>query len=1547
MRTLYKILLGFIPLLLGAASHAQSITTTGLTYTNCGTAPACYVTFVVNNAGTTGILLNSVSSYSDATNSGNTVTLHYSSTSVSGPLTGTSVFPGAAWTQIASQTVGTITTTGINPAISGLSFLIPAGTQYRFLLQYSGTTSYDNSQTINSWTNGSVSVYTGNYQIAGQGVGYAGGNYPRTFTGTINYTPAVQCAAPIAGGTTVASPINVCAGNPTTINANNATVGTGLTYQLLSATSIGGPYTAVGAAQGSTQFTANPTVTTFYRVRAVCNAGGVDTSTPVQVTVPALFPGGTYTIDNSQPTSGTNFNSFTAAAAAIACGTAGPVVFNVANNATPYNEQITLPHIATLSSANTVTFNGNGATISFSSPAAQPAVITLNGTDWVRIKRLNIRGLSSTSTGVQMINDANNIVVDSCNITLDTTSTNTTIGGINISGSLTSVTTSGSNCDSITLTNNNINGGYSGISLMGAAAQLSTGNVIARNTVRNFYVYGMYTLYLNATDIDENEIHRLTRATVSTFYGVFVGTGSLGTRVRKNRIHDPSAVSPTTSNSSYVIYHSSADGTAASPNEVSNNVVYNFRQAGLIYALYNVGSDYVRYYHNTISLDDSGATSTTGVARGFFQSTVASNIELKNNIISVRRNTSGVKHILYFGTAGTTYSARNNVYFLTAPGASGGIVYYNNATNYPTLAPYQAATMQDTGSVEGDPLFTAPASGNLLPTAGFVNNMGTAVGIPTDILNNPRGLVNPDPGAYEIGTPSCPAPTALTAANVTASTANLSWAPVLGATGFQYAVTTSATPPASGTATTATSNNPTGLTGSTTYYLHVRLECSPGSFSPWSTISFTTGCASVNTTVTSSGATTFCAGSAVTLTAATGTGYSYQWKLDGNNIPNATSISYTATIAGSYTVLVTSSATCSAASAPVVVTVNPLPPNTATSGSTNLCTGNSLIIAGPPGAGLTYQWFNGATIIPGATSQNYSATAAGSYTVVVSNGTCSATSSPIVITANTPLVIATTPGSRCDSGVVSLSATGSTGTTVLWYANPTGGPLLATGSPFTTPNITSNTTYYAAASTGTGGSNNSIVTSTTSGTSGSGTGGLMFDINANTALTIDSVTASFATAGAQTFSVYVRSGTHCGFQTSATGWTLVSTGTVTPPTTGINVFHTFALATPVSIPTGVTGVYFYYNARYETTTSCSSFSVSNADMTITAGTAHTGLFTSTLSRRFAGTLIYSKGCESPRVPVLATVSPLPPANASASGATTVCQGETVTLNGGAGSQYTYQWQNNGADIAGATSPTYLAGTSGNYAVVVSDGLCIDTSADVAVTVNPAPNAAVTPPGPVAFCDGGNVPLTGNVGNGLSYVWLQSGLPIPGANGSFYVVTGSGDYALVVTENNCSDTSALIVATENPLPVPIINASGPALSTTAYASYQWYRNGAPIAGATSQTYTATQNGAYTVTVIDANGCSGTSGVTNVTSTSVGQVAGAAAIRVFPNPTTGVLFIQSKTAVNATVWTMDGRKLMEVVKAEKVDLNGLPAGVYMLRLADAKGTPLLTERVTKLD
>ncbi|NBW43884.1 MAG: hypothetical protein EBR29_08755, partial [Sphingobacteriia bacterium] len=105
------------------------------------------------------------------------------------------------------------------------------------------------------------------------------------------------------------------------------------------------------------------------------------------------------------------------------------------------------------------------------------------------------------------------------------------------------------------------------------------------------------------------------------------------------------------------------------------------------------------------------------------------------------------------------------------------------------------------------------------------------------------------------------------------------------------------------------------------------------------TVSLASGCCTPPiASITAVGNTTFCQGGSVVLNANTGTGLTYQWRNNGNNIAGATNASYTATTAGAYSVVVNNSPTCSATSAATTVTVNN--PSTAAI-SASICQGQT------------------------------------------------------------------------------------------------------------------------------------------------------------------------------------------------------------------------------------------------------------------------------------------------------------------------------------------------------------------------------------------------------------------------------------------------------------------------------------------------------------------------------------------------------------------------------------------------------------------------------
>lgn len=204
-------------------------------------------------------------------------------------------------------------------------------------------------------------------------------------------------------------------------------------------------------------------------------------------------------------------------------------------------------------------------------------------------------------------------------------------------------------------------------------------------------------------------------------------------------------------------------------------------------------------------------------------------------------------------------------------------------------------------------------------------------------------------------------------------------------------------------------------------------------------------------TITPSGQVLVCASSNFTLQANTGTGLSYQWFLNGNAITNATNATHLPTAVGSYTVRVTNATTtCSKISEPTVLATTFTPqPN----GTLNFC--GSQVLTVPNGSSNFYQWKKDNVNINGANTNIYTATQPGVYTCVITNGSCTFTTSNITLNQ---VAIPTAPTANSTQSFNSgdtLANLSVTGTNLQWYSNSTVGTAL----PLSTV-LVDGATYY-------------------------------------------------------------------------------------------------------------------------------------------------------------------------------------------------------------------------------------------------------------------------------------------------------------------------------------------------------------------------------------------------------------------------------------------------------------------------------------------------------
>lgn len=302
---------------------------------------------------------------------------------------------------------------------------------------------------------------------------------------------------------------------------------------------------------------------------------------------------------------------------------------------------------------------------------------------------------------------------------------------------------------------------------------------------------------------------------------------------------------------------------------------------------------------------------------------------------------------------------------------------------------------------------------------------------------------------------------------------------------------------------------------------------------------------------------------------------------------------------------------------------------------------------------------------------------------------------------------------------------------------------------------------------------------------------------------------------------------------------------------------------------------------------------------------------------------------------------------SISGNDTVCRNATYT--------YTVP------SVSGATSYTWTlpigwTGSSSTNTIGVTAGITSDTikvaanflcgtSAAVVKPVYVSPLPTIVPGGTIKVCSGDSATFTANTGT--AYQWLQAGTVISGATNATYTAHTANTYAVIVTNTHgCADTSLVDTVIVNPLPVPVITATGSVLSTGIYATYQWSRNGTVITGAISSTYTiVVMSGDYTVTVTDSNGCSGTSVIYSPT-TGIHEVAAGKFVSIYPNPSTDWLYIEATDPVMTSISTIDGKLLIDRESAQKINVSNCSEGLYLLRIYDKKtGALLFTEKMVK--
>jgi len=286
----------------------------------------------------------------------------------------------------------------------------------------------------------------------------------------------------------------------------------------------------------------------------------------------------------------------------------------------------------------------------------------------------------------------------------------------------------------------------------------------------------------------------------------------------------------------------------------------------------------------------------------------------------------------------------------------------------------------------------------------------------------------------------------------------------------------------------------------------------------------------------------------------------------------------------------------------------------------------------------------------------------------------------------------------------------------------------------------------------------------------------------------------------------------------------------------------------------------------------------------------------------------------------------------------ICQGDIVIIDGPTGFA-TYNWS------TGATTSSITTTSTGNYSLSVIDGNgCTGTSNTTSISISPQTITATTTG--YSLCNGS---VTLNVGSGFAtYQWFNNNVALIGNTLQNLIVNNSGTYHCeVVYPTGCtaiSNTLSIIAGTGafNVI-VSAIGADslcGPSgqviLDAGNYSTFDW------STGDTTQQMSVNALGSYSVDVIDANGCQGSSNIAfevfNAVNTSV--ILGPTNPTQFQTVTYSV-FSTSGSTYN---WTLVGGTIQFGVGTNLIDVLWNSSGMFSLSVTEININGCIGEEIT---